>query len=274
MASAINFIFGKAFDLLLFPFKNMNPWVGMIVVSLLTALLMLWVYKYSSNQEGIKKVKDKIKAHLLELRLYKDNFQVTLQAQKKILGYNAKYMFYALKPMLVMMIPIVLILIQLDLWFGCRPLKPGESALLKVTMEQSPLQSDLTVQPSPGIQIETPALRMEDEKEIDWRVKGLQEGLHALTFKVDNQSFTKQVVVSANPFAKVSTARVRNQFLDRLIDPGEPAIPQNVPVTKVEIAYAPHDLNFFGYAINWLIAFFILSIIFGFGLKGFFHIEV
>jgi len=274
MASAINFLFGKSLDLLLYPFRSMNPWVGMLVVSLVTGLLMLFVYKYTSNQGGIKLVKDKIKAHLLELRLYKDNFQATMSAQRKILRYNGKYFYYALKPMLVMMVPVVLILIQLDLWFGYRPLRPGESVLVNVKMNESPLQSDLTLEPSAGLQVETPALRIEEEKEISWRLKGLQTGDQAVTIKVNNQSFTKQIVVSDRPFAKVSPARVWNHFLDRILDPGEPAIPQGLPVEKVEVAYAGQKMSLFGYSMHWLIAFFILSIVFGFGLKGFLKIEV
>jgi uncharacterized membrane protein (DUF106 family) len=273
MASVVNFLFGRMFDLLFFPFRNMNPWVAMILVSLLTGLLMLWIYKYTSNQQGIKSVKDKIKAHLLELRLYKDNFQATLQAQKKILAYNMKYMFYALKPMLVMIIPIVLMLIQMDLWFGYR-LMPGESVLLKVKLDRGPLQTDLTLQAPSGVEIETPALRIDQEKEIDWRVKGNREGEYQLAFTVNNQTFTKQLVVSQKPLVKISPARVRSGFLDRLLDPGEPPIPPGLPVSRVEVVYPGQEMNLFGWSVHWLVAFFILSIVFGFGLKGFFGVEV
>ncbi len=170
--------------------------------------------------------------------------------------------------------PVVLILIQLDLWFGYRPLKPGESVLLKVKLDRSPLQTDLTLQPSPGVEIETPPLRIEEEKEIDWRVKATQDGDHALTFTLNDQSFTKQLVASQRPLAKISPARVANRFFDRLLAPGEPPIPAGLPVTRVEIVYPGQEMNLFGFSMHWLIAFFILSIIFGFGLKGFFGVEV
>lgn len=274
MASVINLLFGKAFDLLLFPFQSLNPWVGMTVVSLVAGLLMLAIYGYISNQEGIKEVKDKIKAHLLELRLYKDNFRATTRAQKEIFRYNGKYLYCNLKPMVVMMVPFVLIIIQLDLWFGYRPLNPGESVMVKVKMDQDPMQSDLTLHVSPGLEIETPALRIESEKEMDWRVKGLEAGVQTLTVSVAGQSFTKQLVVSGKPLTKISQARVANRFLDRLMSPAEPPIPPNVPVNKVEILYAGQEMSLLGYRMHWIFAFFILSIVFGFGLKGFFGVEV
>jgi len=36
-----NSIFGKIFEILFIPFRSMSPWVGMIIISFLTALLML-----------------------------------------------------------------------------------------------------------------------------------------------------------------------------------------------------------------------------------------
>ncbi len=274
MASVINLLFGKTFDLLLYPFQSLNPWVGMTVVSLVAGLLVLAIYGHISNQEGIKAVKDKIKAHLLELRLYKDNFRATTRAQRDVLRYNAKYLYCNLKPMFVMIVPFILIIIQLDLWFGYRPLNPGESVMVKVKMDQDPMQSDLTLQASPGLEIETPPLRIESEREIDWRVKGLEAGVQTLTVSVAGQSFTKQLVVSGKPLTKISQARVANRFLERLMSPAEPPIPENVPVNKVEIIYAGQEMSLLGYRMHWIIAFFILSLVFGFGLKGFFGVEV
>ena len=79
----INRLLGSLFDLLFLPFRSLNPWAGMIFISLLTGLLMLLIYRWTSNQAGIRRVKDKIKAHLLELRLYKDNMGVTMKARAR-----------------------------------------------------------------------------------------------------------------------------------------------------------------------------------------------
>jgi uncharacterized membrane protein (DUF106 family) len=124
-----NSVIGKIFDILFLPFRGLSPWVAMIVVSFLTGLLMLFIFRATSNQEGIRRIKNKIKAHLLELRLYKDSLAQQLTSQGKILSANFKYFSYALKPMLVMVIPVMLILIQLNLWFGSRSLDIGDEAL-------------------------------------------------------------------------------------------------------------------------------------------------
>ena len=129
---SFNSIFGRLFEFIFFPFRNMSPWIGMIFISFLTALLMLFIFRFTSNQQGIRQVKKKIIAHLLELRLFKDSLSITLKAQGNILRYNLKYIGYSAKPMLVLIIPIFLILVQLNLWFGYQDLAPGQKAILKI----------------------------------------------------------------------------------------------------------------------------------------------
>jgi hypothetical protein len=41
----VNAVLGKIFDVLFFPFQSLNPWAGMVFISLLTGLLMLAIYR-------------------------------------------------------------------------------------------------------------------------------------------------------------------------------------------------------------------------------------
>ena len=155
----VNLVVGRAVDLVLWPFRGLSPWFGLVVVSLLTALLMLEVYKLTSNQAAIRRAKDRIKAHLLEMRLYKDNMRVTLGAQAGILKSNLAYMAANLKPLAVMIVPLVLILARLSLWFDRAPLRPGEETLVKVELAASadPLSPGLRLTLPPGDEGTAPA---------------------------------------------------------------------------------------------------------------------
>ena len=145
-----NSIVAKIFEVLFLPFRSLSPWWGMLVVSLLTGLGMLLIFKYTSNQAGIRRTKDRIKAHLLEMRLYQDSLRNSFKAQGGILKANLKYMSHSLKPLLVMFVPVILILIQLNFWFAYRPLKPGEPVLLKLKLKESfsPMETEIELQPA------------------------------------------------------------------------------------------------------------------------------
>lgn len=278
-----NSVFGKIFELIFFPFLSMSPWIGMILISFLTSLLMLFVFRFTSNQKGIRQVKNKIKAHLLELRLFKDSLSLSLKAQGNILRYNLKYIGYSAKPLLVMIIPLILILIQLNLWFGYDALTPGQKTILKVKLEEghNPLNINLAIEPSSGFDIETPPLRIEEEREINWRLNAREKGVHDLILIATNQRLTKKVSIAQKPLSKISPLKVRRNFIDELLNPGESPFSGDLPIKTIELKYPAKNMNLFGWNIPWLwsippwlVIYFALSIIFGFAFKGIFKVEI
>lgn len=276
MMWVFNFIFGKIFDVIFFPFRSMSLWVGMILISFLTALLMLLVFRLTSNQEGIRTVKNKIKARILEIRLFKDNLSVSLKAQGHILRLNLKYIAYSAKPLLVMIIPLILILIQLNLWFGYESLAPGQEAVLKaeLEMDESLLDQEIKIEPSSGFSIETPPIRIEEQMEVNWRLRAKEEGIHELWFTLNGNKFVKKVAVGLRPLSKISALKVQHNFLDELFNPGEAPLSRGLPVKTIEIRYPSKQMNLFGWRIHWIIVYFALSIIFGFSFKGIFKVEI
>lgn len=276
MIWGFNLVFGKIFELIFFPFRNLSPWLGMILISFLTGLFMIFVFRYTSNQDGIRKTKNRIKAHLLELRLYKDSLNLTLKAQGQILLSNLKYISYSARPMLVMIVPILLILIQLNLWFGYQSLKPGQTALLKVKLKEglNPLETNISLEPSSGVNVETSPLHIEEEREIDWRLRAKEKGVHTLNLKWNEQSFAKNISIGQDLLTKISALKVKKGILSEIFNPGEKPLARDLPVQSIEVTYPGQRMNFFGWRIHWLIVFFILSIIFGFSFKGLFKVEI
>ncbi len=272
----INGILNAFFNLIFAPFRAMNPWVAMLVISLLTGVLMIYIYKLVSNQEGILRTKNLIKAHLLELRLYKDSMATSFRSYGSILWCNVKYIGHALRPLLVMIIPVLLILIQLNSWFGYRSVREGEQFLVKVTLAEGrdPMQTNLELLPSPAYDVETPALRMIEEREIDWRLRAKRNGLAEIAFNLDGSPVAKSLAVGQRPVSRLSPLKPGGKFFDVAFNPSESPLAKGSALASIEVAYPEARLDFLGIHFHWLVAFFILSIIFGFGLKGFFKVEI
>lgn len=237
---------------------------------------MLFIFKLTSNQEGIKKTKNKIKAHLLELRLYKDDFRTSFKAQGRILVSNLKYMKYSLKPLLIMIIPIVLIIIHSNFWFAYDSLETEEQALLKIKLseERVPQEFDIQINQPDSIIIETPPLRIDEKNEIDLRFSATKKGRYELKIQAGGNSITKSVSVDQKILSQISPVKKRKSFINQLIYPAEKPINKNSPIKSVEITYPSSGLRLFDIKIHWIIAFFALSIIFGFSLKGLFGVEI
>jgi len=273
---AANSVLNTFFDLLCAPFARLNPWWAMAFLSLLTGLLMLLVFRFTSNQQGIRRTKDRIKGHLLEFRLFKDSLGVTLQAFGNILVQNLRYLGHALKPLLVMIIPLLLILAQLNARFGYRPLRPGEQVLIKVKLIRgtNPLSLDMSIVPSSGIAVETPPLRIEEEREIDWRLRAVEAGRHNLVFRWPGQSVVKTIDIGPPGLSPLAPRTTNREFFNQFFNPADRPLPKGIPLDSIELMYPGRSLRFLGMNIHWLLAFFVLSLIFGFSLKGLFKVEI
>jgi uncharacterized membrane protein (DUF106 family) len=273
---AVNVVFGGIVAAVLWPFRSLSPWFGLTAVSLATSLLMLLVYKFTSDQAAIRRAKDRIKAHLLEMRLYKDNMRVTLAAQGSILKANLAYMGANLKPLAVMIVPLVLILAQLSVWFDRAPLRPGEETLVKASVETSadPVVLGLALETPPGLEITAPAVRIPDEHEVVWRIKALAPGTGRLVLRTAGGAVEKSIAVGGPSVGRVSALASRGSFWKRVLYPGERPLPGGTPVRSVEILYPARHLTAFGLGVNWLVAYLVLSVAFGFAFKGLFKVEI
>ncbi|TKJ30951.1 hypothetical protein CEE39_07685 [bacterium (candidate division B38) B3_B38] len=272
---SFNFLINRLFDGIFYLFISLNPWVAMVVVCLLTGIFMLLIFRYTSNQKGIRQAKDKIKAHFLELRLFKEDFSLMMRAQGKILRYNLIYMKHSLKPMLIMILPLVIVLIQFNFRFGFRPFKANEEVIVGITFsEPLPLQAmDISLEAPEGLEVETPPLRINSLHEVDWRLLAKEAGNYILKVHVGEELFTKMVTVS-DELCQLSPRRVSRSFFQEFLYPSEPPLPSNSPVCYIEVKYPTRHLNLGGWNIHWLIVFFVLSIAIGFALKGMFKVEI
>jgi hypothetical protein len=170
----------------------------------------------------------------------------------------------------------VLILIQLNFWFAYDSLDPNQKTILRVTLQDDvPLMNTpVDVKAFSGVTIETLPLRIEEENEINWRMRALEKGVHEIHLFVNGQDFVKKVSVGRKRLSRISPLKTRKHFLKELLYPVESPYPKNSPIQTVEIAYPPRNMNLFGWRIHWLIVYFALSIAFGFSLKGFFGVEI
>lgn len=272
----LNRAVGSLFNLIFLPFSSLNPWGAMLAISLLTALLMLFIYKKTSNQEGIRRVKNRIKANLLEIRLYQTDLRTQLGSQKELLAANLKYLLYNLKPLLVMIVPIFLILAQLNLWFASRPPAPGETFLLKArfikTMDLERLRLDLET--PEGLVAETPPVRIIDEAEVAWRLKVTGPVREPLVIQVNGERYQKIVPAGKGRLLRVSTVRVKRNLWQELLYPGERPLPADSLLKQIELRFEPQRLKLLGIGFHWLVAYFLLSIILGLALKGLFKVEI
>jgi len=104
---------------------EMSPMAIVIAVSLVVGFLMVVLFGYTSDQKAIGIAKDQLKAHLLAVRLYRDQIPVVMGSYGKILRGTGRYLKLAFKPLLYVIIPITLLIVQIDRYLGATPIPPN-----------------------------------------------------------------------------------------------------------------------------------------------------
>jgi hypothetical protein len=270
----INVIVGFLVDLLVIPLRGLNPAWSLTALSLVTGLFFLMIFKWTSDQDALFNAKQRLKAHLLELLLYSNDMVLSMRAQKDLFLTNLSYIRCTLRPILFLLIPVLLLLVQLDMRYGLRPLEVGETTLLRVTLSPTVSADDLPeLQLPDGVVVDAMPLRIPSKREFDWRLRATGEGDHALTIVVGRTQVSKRLRVGG-PLA-VLTPEVRQpSLLSTLGRPGEPPLSADSPVQAISVEYPSRDVELFGYPMHWMIFFFIMSVVPAYAVKGLFGVEV
>jgi uncharacterized membrane protein (DUF106 family) len=262
-----------ATDVLLAPFSAMDPMLGLTLASLVTAAAMLVVFKRTSDQARLAAVKRLIHAALFEIRLFNDDLLAIMRAQLEILRHNATYLRLSLVPMLWVIVPLVLVIAQLQFHYGYAPLMPGDRTLLKVGLRSNGSAEAVSLEVPPGLLLDTPAVRLPGANEVVWRLRPTQAGEYDLRVTVGAESYTKRVQV-AGGVVRRSPVRLEGSFWNQLLYPSEPPLPDEGPVSAITVAYREQDLAVFGWSLNWMVWYFALSLIFAFALRKPFGVTI
>jgi uncharacterized membrane protein (DUF106 family) len=264
----------KVFTLILKPFEGGNALGGLIFISVLTGGVMLFLFRLTSNQQAMKEVKTRISAYFLELRLYSHDISNVMASQGKILRSNLSYMKLSLIPAVVMIIPVILVMVQLNLRYASEQLVPGETALVKVKVSEGfdVMRNRLDLECPGGVEKASPGVRIPELNEVCFKIKLTEPGVHSITLGSGAGSMEMPIYGSDRLVPVYSVAK-KSSIGDAIFNPGSPTVPDEAPIESVEVSYRPMGFGFLGISLSWLWTFLIISFAFGLCLKFLLKVE-
>ena len=269
--TTLNAVLGTLIDWLQLPFRGLPPIVGVIVWSIPVSVFALWVFGKTSNQAKITAVKDKIAASLFEIRLFNDDLRAIARAQWEIMGHVIRYQGLALVPMVFILPPLVLLMVQLHMFYGFRGFSPGETALMRVELaETGGPRPDLVIDVPAGLHLETEAVWIPSLGELNWMLAADEPGEYELGFAIGGTTTTKSVTVT-DRVVRLSPERPARSFMDQLEWPSEPPLPTDGAIRRITLDYPEGTMALLGWSwqwsFAWMVVFFVLTMVFAFALK-------
>jgi hypothetical protein len=239
----------------------MPGWLSATAIAAVTGVLLLGVFKYTSNQHAIKRVRDDINANLLALKLFKDSATVALKAQGRLLLAAGRLFVFAIVPMLVMALPVTLLLGQIALWYEARPLRVGEEAVITLKLGGKPESAwpQVGLAPTDVADVLLGPVRVRSKREVCWNVEAKKPGNHLLMFQVGDTTVAKEFAVGEG-FMRVSVERPGWNWESILLNPWEEPFRPDGPVQSISIVYPERPSKTSG-TFWWMIYWFVVSMV-------------
>ena len=279
----VNGILRGVFDVVLYPFKGLHPMVGLAILAVPVSAAMLLVFKKTSNQRRLAAIKSQITAGLFEIRLFNDDLRAIFRAQFEILAQNLKYLGHSLVPLVWMIVPFVLLIGQLQFIYGYEPLRPGDRAVLTVKLADDwrargsvPTNGDsgrpqVELEVPAGLTLESPPVWAPSINEVAWRLGVEEWGDYQLGVQVGGESFSKSVRVT-DDIVRLAPVRVSSNLTEQVLYPAEAPLPKGSPITAISVTYPPGSMVM--ELSVWVWAFFGLTIVLAFAMRGAFGVTI
>jgi hypothetical protein len=281
MIQKINYIITRVFDIILYPFGFINPIWGVLFLSILMAFVVLVVYKKISSPKTIKITKEKIKANILAIRIYKDFWKVILSSFFKSLYYTGKYFSLNLVPLLVIVPILFPVFVQMDVRYGMRPFRVGEEIVIKVRVSLDPHGLEAQLIESGNFKSKMNPVfingfrdekKQQPIKEIDWKVEAVRAGASSIQVKINNRAYEKSLVIG-NYSGALSNRKYSESSWGHFIYPVEGLFGETGVVEDIYIEYPGATISFAGLRIHWLIYNIVLVVIIALAFRKRFGIE-
>ena len=192
--------------------------LSLTVISLTAGWLLGWGFLRLSNRKALATAMKRLRAHLMELRLFADEPALVWAAQWDLVKANGVFLWRMLQPLALLAIPAGVLMWQLEPFYARTPLRAGEPVLLTVDWEQ-PVAAAPRLQSTHAISVETAAIRWNENRSATWRLRASGAGIAHLPLNW-NGTTAEAEVVSGDWFLRLPLTQSQNGAHIRIDYPG------------------------------------------------------
>jgi len=270
--AALNGIVTALFDVVCGPLAGHAAW-AMVILAGVTGVWALALFKVATPQKRLARTRDRLVGHIFEMGMYQDHLRVLARIQKDLALANLRYLSLSLPALLVLIVPMVLTLAQLEGRFAKRPLHPGESTVLKVGFADAPDPEAVRLELPPGVAVESGPVFDRRDGAMAWRLRVGDEGELPVRVAVDGNT-AADIVLHAGDGLPLTGRKFGAPWWEKLLYPGWTAPPAGSAVASWDVEYPDRRVAYLGVGLNWLVAFMIFSLAAGLACKDVLGVEM
>lgn len=273
--NSLNRALTATFDAVLWPFEKLGPGWSLVLVSGVFGVLALFLFKHVSAQKRIKYVKDRIKGHLIEIRIWQDDLAIVGKSTVKVLLRNFQYLGLNLLPFIPLSIPFVFVLAQLVVRYAYQPLElhapksawmAGQGTTLEIQLSDDAASraGEIVVRVPAGLEAVSPLVRVPSEGRAFQELVARQSGEYQVVVEIPGLGSAVKTIAAGDAAPRTLQPLRGSGFFDALLWPAEPTFEAGSPFEKVAFTYPDRDLGWLpGGPGGIVLTFLVASMVFG-----------
>jgi hypothetical protein len=269
----INDVFGRFVELAMAPLSRVPISWTLALVSFVTAVFIFAITHVTSNPQAVAAVERQLYADLLEMRLFREDLRAMGRAMWDMCRHNLSYIRLAFVPALFSFVLLVLIMGQLQSYFGYSGSAREEPVIVTAVLKSDAHATDVGLATPAGVRLESPAIWFPALRQVVWRVAVDSPGPHVLGVQIGGSTYEKTLDLS-DTLVRRSPVRPSERLADQVLNPSEPPLPESAPVTSIRVTYPQRQIDILGVQMGWVGPFITLSIVFVLALKRLLHLRV
>jgi len=200
------------------PILELPPILSILIISIIIALITTFAYKWLTNQEEMKRLKEEQKELQKKVKEYKDNPQKMMETNKEAMAKSMKLMNASFKPMFITMIPIILIFMWLNLHLSYLPINPGQEFTSTVQFKQGTFGQITLIVPE-EMTLHGNAMQDIIDDKAQWLLSG-EAGEYILEYQYDERQYHKNLLITTekayeNPVLPVKGSNIKSINIDQ-----------------------------------------------------------
>jgi uncharacterized membrane protein (DUF106 family) len=226
------------------PLLSISPFWFVLIISAGLSLLIVLIYKFTTNQQLMKRLKDEIKELQKELKTLKGHPEKMMEVNKRMMETNMKYMMQSFKATFFTFIPIIIIYTFLSGAIAFDPILPGQEFSVTVSFAEGKEGFIDTYVPD-GLEVTG-----EDNKEVDggqaiFTYRG-DPGTYLITYEFDETTYGHEVLITNKRKYLPMEKKVNDDSITTI----------HTDLDKLIV------LNLFGWKVGWFGSYILFSILF------------
>lgn len=234
------------------PLLELGFFWAIMIISFSITLIITLVYKFTTDQNLMKKLKGELKVMQKELKQLTHNPEKAMVHQKKMMSKNMTYMKHSMKSTLFTFIPIILIFGWLNAHMAYIPITPDTEFSVSAEFKSGTF-GEVSLESLPELNILSGRTQTITNNRATWQLSGVA-GAYQLKLTFGNRVFDKDLLISVDQDYAVPEKQVRDSDLTKIVIHNEKVRPLG-------------KLSILGWNPGWLGTYIIFSLIFSLSLR-------